>query len=450
MFNFPDSPTVAQQVTAPNGVVYTWDGVKWTTGQGGGSNLYLPISGGTLSGDLTINSPDGNDLILNAAAGEWPGIEMNIPTGQGAWIGSYVGGKERWEIDLGNGVAESGSNSGSNFQINRYADNGAFIDNAILINRQSGQATFSQPIIAPGLYAGGFVNRLRNGTFDVWQRGVAALPSSQPYTADGWRVVTVGAASTTDLVATARPGAQTRFALRINGAAGLTSSKINQIIESNIAAALAGQTCTFQCWLYNNIGATLTPTFNAGHLSTIDNGATGVIDTTVVLPGIPAASYGQIAYTFAANALWSNGGFVELNFGGQQNGAGLNIQIMEADLRATPGLPLGLTAAARIPPPELRPIHEETLFCQRYFEVQNNVQSQGYYTGAATGWQSDTISWKVTKRASPNIALSNGVAVNMGNFRVGASDVAGFILVFDIVAAGIFRATCTVAASAEI
>lgn len=35
-FDFPNSPTLGQSVTASNGVVYTWDGVKWTVAGGGG------------------------------------------------------------------------------------------------------------------------------------------------------------------------------------------------------------------------------------------------------------------------------------------------------------------------------------------------------------------------------------------------------------------------------
>ena len=45
-------------------------------------------------------------------------------------------------------------------------------------------------------FGGGFLNKLRNGTFDVWQRGTAAAvpPSPNKYTADGWQVVDAGTA----------------------------------------------------------------------------------------------------------------------------------------------------------------------------------------------------------------------------------------------------------------
>ena len=53
MIDFPASPTTGQQFNAA-GVTWTWDGTKWT---GAGLNTpYLPLSGGTLSGPLTLVS----------------------------------------------------------------------------------------------------------------------------------------------------------------------------------------------------------------------------------------------------------------------------------------------------------------------------------------------------------------------------------------------------------
>jgi len=51
MIDFPASPTTGQTFTAA-GVTWTWDGAKWTAN---GLNVpYLPLSGGTLSGPLTL------------------------------------------------------------------------------------------------------------------------------------------------------------------------------------------------------------------------------------------------------------------------------------------------------------------------------------------------------------------------------------------------------------
>jgi hypothetical protein len=127
---------------AVGGQLYVWyvdaNSAQWvpTTNQMGGN--FLPLSGGALAGDLSIASADGNNLALTASGSNWPGIKFTIASGTGAWIGSYVGANERWEIDLGNGLAETGSNAGSNFQIARYSDAGAFLSDPLIINRQTG------------------------------------------------------------------------------------------------------------------------------------------------------------------------------------------------------------------------------------------------------------------------------------------------------------------------
>ena len=51
--DFPSSPGVGQQFTS-GGVTWIWDGTKWTA-QGSGPGLYLPLTGGTMTGDLILN-----------------------------------------------------------------------------------------------------------------------------------------------------------------------------------------------------------------------------------------------------------------------------------------------------------------------------------------------------------------------------------------------------------
>jgi hypothetical protein len=59
------SPT-STPASTDNGVVYTWTGNKWSAagsgGGGGGGGDYLPISGGELTGDLTVPSLNGSQL----------------------------------------------------------------------------------------------------------------------------------------------------------------------------------------------------------------------------------------------------------------------------------------------------------------------------------------------------------------------------------------------------
>ena len=51
--DFPSSPTVGQTFTS-GGVVWLWDGVKWTS-TGAATGLYLPLAGGAMQGDLILN-----------------------------------------------------------------------------------------------------------------------------------------------------------------------------------------------------------------------------------------------------------------------------------------------------------------------------------------------------------------------------------------------------------
>jgi hypothetical protein len=52
MLDFPSSPTVNQIFTAPNGSTWMWDGHKWASTSAGAA--YLPLSGGTMTGDIVL------------------------------------------------------------------------------------------------------------------------------------------------------------------------------------------------------------------------------------------------------------------------------------------------------------------------------------------------------------------------------------------------------------
>jgi hypothetical protein len=87
---------------------------------------YLPLSGGTLTGALTVP----NTLSINGAAGTT------------RTIFGTTSGSTRWAIVPGNSIAEGGSNAGSDFQITRYNDAGAVIDLPLSINRANGATAF--------------------------------------------------------------------------------------------------------------------------------------------------------------------------------------------------------------------------------------------------------------------------------------------------------------------
>lgn len=88
---------------------------------------YLPLTGGTLSGDLTISKAGAHVTLLLEKT---PGFYAGLAGG--------VAGKFRWGLQLGNNEAETGGNAGSNFNFDRYADDGNYLGTALNINRASG------------------------------------------------------------------------------------------------------------------------------------------------------------------------------------------------------------------------------------------------------------------------------------------------------------------------
>jgi hypothetical protein len=91
---------------------------------------WLPLTGGTLSGDLTISNTANALLALNKGA-----------SGAANLLRGNKAGVYRWAVVLGDATAESGSNVGSDFGINSYNDAGAFTGANLTINRATGVVT---------------------------------------------------------------------------------------------------------------------------------------------------------------------------------------------------------------------------------------------------------------------------------------------------------------------
>jgi hypothetical protein len=217
--------------------------------------------------------------------------------------------------------------------------------------------------------AGGLINKFRNGTFDVASRGTSGTVSSgtTAYSLDGWMIAATGAAAAWSQQFGANIAGN---AERISCATGLTACTLQQRIESIYAAemltvAKAGQPVTVQWAIYNNSGASITPQVAAGYASARDNFGTVTSDLAATnLQTIANGALGVVSYTFTPNANMANGYQVQLLLGGGLNHATGYVDIGQADFRVTPGLSTGQSNAP--PPPELRPYHEEFVFCQRY------------------------------------------------------------------------------------
>jgi hypothetical protein len=127
-----------------------------TIGRGlmvGGSIANDPGPGGiyvagpaTFGGTVTSN---GNITI--APSSGWANLTVRAPAaGNRAQLNGYVGTNQRWELDLGDGAAESTGNAGSNFGLARFNDAGTFIDFPLTINRATGNTTFSGNVTVDG------------------------------------------------------------------------------------------------------------------------------------------------------------------------------------------------------------------------------------------------------------------------------------------------------------
>ncbi|MDX0450684.1 hypothetical protein GOC61_25475 [Sinorhizobium medicae] len=100
-------------------------------------------AGDTMTGNLGIEKI-GPTLTLN-------------DTGAGqARIRGQRNAVTRWTLDLGDGDTESGSNTGSNYELRRYSDAGALLGTSVSVDRATGVATFEKIPAGGGVLLGEF------------------------------------------------------------------------------------------------------------------------------------------------------------------------------------------------------------------------------------------------------------------------------------------------------
>ena len=105
-------------------------------------------AGDVMVGDLAIDKAN-PALILDKAV-----------TGQASYILGQTNAIARWRVDLGDTLAESSTQTGSDFTIRRYTNAGALIDTPFKIERATGNVTM------PGsITVGGTINTTGTATF---------------------------------------------------------------------------------------------------------------------------------------------------------------------------------------------------------------------------------------------------------------------------------------------
>lgn len=106
MLNFPNAPTPGQIFTAPDGSSWTWDGEKWISTPAAGGGDFLPLTGGTLTGALTVASGNvtlttGSILCDGSFAGV-SGFNINARNNVNAVGGAFSGNVTANFVSLAN------------------------------------------------------------------------------------------------------------------------------------------------------------------------------------------------------------------------------------------------------------------------------------------------------------------------------------------------------------
>lgn len=272
--------------------------------------------------------------------------------------------------------------------------------------------------------AGGFINKLRNGNFFIAQRGASGtVTTSGGYTVDGWIITPTGAS--VSWIALGNQGNFAEGGLQITGASGVTDLKLSQRIEGHIVAdmfanaPLAGvPNITFQIQIANSTGVNLTPRLTVSYATALDNWGSSTVDLNAVnMQTVPNTNTATLAYTWTpGNGGYTNGIQISIDFG-NNFGSGSNvIQLRAADLRATPGMAIGINNNP--PAPEMRPIPIELEFCQRYLQIYNASSGSSIPIASGQVLGSTTAQIIIQNVVSPRIPFTGITTSTVGNFSV--------------------------------
>jgi hypothetical protein len=125
-----DGLLISDSAASGAGKLVTWTQAWANYFKAKADALYLPLAGGTLTGNLNIAKYNPYLILKKTAA-----------SGQANTVIGNLNELNRWFIRPGNDVSESGSNLGSNLDVLRFDDSGAFLEAAFQVARSDG--TFS-------------------------------------------------------------------------------------------------------------------------------------------------------------------------------------------------------------------------------------------------------------------------------------------------------------------
>jgi len=182
-FDFPAAPTNGQVYSPSGGPDYIFSTATgaWEIKTSGSNSAFVAKAGDTMSGNLGITTGGATQIGLSGVTQAALLLDSSGATGNTQVVG-YKAGKTRWSIELGNSIANSGADVGSNFAIGRFHDDGTYINTPLSIDRKTGKTTISNDLDVTGA-----------STFTGWLVGVNASLTAQFYVNGN---ITAGAAGT--------------------------------------------------------------------------------------------------------------------------------------------------------------------------------------------------------------------------------------------------------------
>jgi hypothetical protein len=238
----------------------------------------------------------------------------------------------------------------------------AALKDGIRFDKDAGAASFPSGLLLP---VTGFRNRIRNGLFQVWQRGTSFSIAAgvQTPVADGWLayVSNVGSGTTVSRI-TAPAGFRAAQAMSLQGSSIPAGSGISfrQRFEGEWFKDMAGDAAVLSFDVAASTSAgTLTGWIVVNTNTGVDNGtySTAVVTgRTFTIPG--GGGRVSVNLTGAETASFALGGSISIQF--QQWTATGNVSISLGSVQLEKG-----TIAN---PLEFRPLTIERLLCQRYLQ----------------------------------------------------------------------------------
>jgi len=341
------------------------------------------------------------------------------------------------------GRAELGLTGDDNFHLKVSADGSVWTE-AMTIDRATGSVSLpNSPWASRGM---SFLNKFRNASLDIWQRGASGTVTAgaPSYTADGWIAGCTGAN-----IAWSRQSGRlfSAYSLRLTGAASVTDVFVRQRIESFLCCPLAGLPVMVQGRVYNNTGGSITPTITVKRAGATDDWASPTVDVNAVsLQPCADGAWTQVSYVFTANAGAGVGLEVTLGFGNNFGAGTKYVQICEMDI--------GVGNLLRLP--DLRGAAYEAMDARRYLRtvVGDAVYYGTGYCTSATG--AYFPSFGVPMRAAPSSPVFSSAghfviyphAVAVTNLSLNAANSANVPGINAIVASGLSsKEACMLASS---